>query len=287
LAVVLREQPDNAQAWLTQASIQQVQGHYEQAARSCAHLHALGAALYADACLAEIDSLTGRVDEAEVLLEHLSRDAAGEPPGLSATISGPPGPAHRNTVAAPHDDAAPRAAPAWLLLMRAELAERRGDAAVADRLYQAALAQGPDAYTLGAYADFLLDQGRPREVLARLAELQRVDALLLRLALAYQALQAPQRDAAVTALQARFDAARLRGDTVHQREEARFLLQLRGQPEAALQVALANWAVQKEPADARLVLEAARAAQRDATAEPVRAALRASGLVDQRLKGLL
>ena len=256
LDAVLRAAPGNAQAWLTQASILQVQGRTTEAARSCQRVRALGATLYADACLAELAGLTGRADMAAALLTRLARDASA-------------------------------AAPAWLQLMRAELDERRGDAAAAEVLFKAALAPGPDAYTLGAYADFLLDQGRPAEVVPLLRDAQRVDALLLRLALAYQALRRPETDAAVAALQMRFDAARLRGDIVHRREEARFLLQLRQRPEAALQVALQNWAVQKEPADARLVLAAARAAHDDPAAEPVRSALRASGLVDRRLQGLL
>jgi hypothetical protein len=116
---------------------------------------------------------------------------------------------------------------------------------------------------------------------------QRADPLLLRLTLAYQYTHDPATAATVTAVGARFDAARLRGDVVHRREEARFELQVLHHPTAALQLALANWDVQKEPADARILLEAARAAGQDAAADRVRVFCRANGLTDQRLAKLL
>jgi hypothetical protein len=85
----------------------------------------------------------------------------------------------------------------------------------------------------------------------------RVDALLLRLALAQKMLEAPAFDATRATLRARFAASRARGDTGHRREEARFALELDGDPAAALRLATANWAVQREPADLRILAEAA------------------------------
>ncbi len=157
----------------------------------------------------------------------------------------------------------------------------------AERYYQLALASSADAYTKGAYADFLLDRGRAPEVIKLLQQDQRADPLFLRLTLAYQASHDPGTAAAVVALSARFDAARLRGDVVHRREEARFELLLLNHPAVALRLALANWEVQKEPADARILLEAAHAAGNDAAAEPVRSFCRATGCADQRLAKLL
>ena len=141
--------------------------------------------------------------------------------------------------------------------------------------------------TKGAFADFLLDRGRANEVITLLERAQRADPLLLRLALAYRAEGHADLAKAIAALQARFDAARMRGDSVHRREEARFALHLLDRPDQALQLAQANWAVQKEPADARILLESARAAGRDADAEPVRAFVRENRLTDQRLAALL
>ena len=87
--------------------------------------------------------------------------------------------------------------------------------------------------------------------------------LLLRLALAEQRLPRP-RDAFAAhraELAARFDAARRRGDSLHRREEARFRLDDR----EATRTPRSRWrartgTVQREPADLRILIEAARAA---------------------------
>jgi len=46
---------------------------------------------------------------------------------------------------------------------------------------------------------------------------------------------------------------------LHRREEARFRLTLENDADAALGLARDNWAVQREPADLRILIEAARA----------------------------
>src|SRR3546814_10189203 len=68
----------------------------------------------------------------------------------------------------------------------------------------------------------------------------------------------------------RFAATRTRGEATHRREEARYLLELRHEPAAALKLAIANWSVQREPLDARIFLECAVAAKDPAAAQPVR-----------------
>ncbi|MET0518423.1 MAG: hypothetical protein ABW005_06260, partial [Burkholderiaceae bacterium] len=93
----------------------------------------------------------------------------------------------------------------------------------------------------------------------------------------------PRAGAAAADLQARFDAAELRGDLIHGRERARFHLDVAPAAAQALREAQGNWAQQKEPADALLLLRAARAAGQPAAAEPVWQFVRASGLHDVRL----
>lgn len=252
LEEVLRRQPREAQAWLTRASILQVLGRYSEAEASCQRLPILGAAFYAEACLAELSSLTGHLDEGRARLAALRAIK----PGANAS---------------------------WLALIEAEMDERAGDFAAAEVHYREALAGSPDAYTKAAFADFLLDRGRASEVIELLEREQRADPLLLRLALAYQAANRPELAAAVAALSARFDAARLRGDRVHLREEARFSLKLLGIPHVALPLAIEDWAVQKEPADARILLESAAAAGEPDKAAAAIAFLRAHQVADQRL----
>jgi hypothetical protein len=106
----------------------------------------------------------------------------------------------------------------------------------------------------------------------------RVDALLLRLALAQQALKRPEAAEAIATLRARFDASHARGDTVHQRENARFELSLLGDAKGALPYAVANWQVQREAADLRILAEAAAAVNDVAALGTVKRWLAETGL---------
>lgn len=241
---VLAAQPGNAQAWLTQATVQTVQGDYAGATTSCAHLSNLSIELITVACIANVGTVTGRSVKSEQLLDLTLERSANAPEELKE----------------------------WALTLLAEMAQRRGDAVVAEARYKRALAIAPnDSYLLGAYADFLLEQKRPGEVLTLLRDQSRIDALLLRRALALQQQGGQEKSLAadIKELAARFNAAALRGDTVHQREQARFELMLRRDAKTALSLARKNWAVQREPADIRIYLEAAVAARDAVAAKPV------------------
>ncbi len=175
----------------------------------------------------------------------------------------------------------------WLLTRLGEVAAWRGQLAKAEKFYRDALAMGiDDGYLLAAWSDFLLDQKRPAEVVKWLAAWEASDGLLLRLALAETTLKLPAAQAHVQALADRFAAARMRGDTTHRAEEARFELQLANNPAASLAVAAANYTVQREPRDARPLLEAAIAMNDVVAAEPVRAWLQSSGFEDAYFRQL-
>jgi hypothetical protein len=259
LAAATREQPDDALAWSWATAIHLVRADLDAARASCARLAELAADLVGAACRAQIDALSGRAGVAAASLRDALRAHGDDDPALRL----------------------------WALTRLAETEERRGDAAAAEAAYRDALAlQRPDVYLLAAHADFLLDQGRAPEVLALLKDQARADVLLLRLAIAAKTAQDPKRDAYARELAARFDAARARGDSTHQKEESRFALAVQGQPERALQLALANYRQQKEVADARIVLEAALAARRRAAAEPVLQWMAATGIEHPRLRAL-
>ena len=74
---------------------------------------------------------------------------------------------------------------------------------------------------------------------------------------------------------------------MHVREEARFTLALLQDPHRALTLAQANWAVQKEPWDARLLLESALAVGDRGAAKSVIAWLHANHVEDMRLQHLV
>jgi len=223
----------DGQALLTRATILTVLGRYADAQRDCAKLVRLASGLVTTTCLAGASSLNG--------------DAAGAYRGLVQAL------------ARAGDTAGTRA---WALTLAAEIAARRGEAGAADIHFREALALDPrDAYLVAAYADFLLGQARAREAASLLADSAKNDALLLRLALAERSLPDKRSEFADhrRELADRFAAARRRGDTVHLREEARFRLDVENDIPAALVVAKANWNVQREPADLRILAAAARA----------------------------
>ena len=80
------------------------------------------------------------------------------------------------------ENEAPPALLLWAQTRLAEMAVRLQRKEDAERHYRVALAQGiTDQFLLGSYADFLLERGRPRDVLQLLAGWERSDVLLLRL----------------------------------------------------------------------------------------------------------
>lgn len=260
LSRALALDPRNPQARLTHAVILQVLGKAGDAMASCLRLRGITDALIRAACLGSAAGRTGRAKQAYLLLDQALR---------------------RN----PNADPAVRT---WVSTILAETAASIGRDMHAERHFRDALSTNVrDVYLLNAYADFLLDQGREREVVALLSNETRVDGLLLRLALAEHRLNSAQAADRAHVLRTRFEANRRRGDSVHLRAEARFTLHLLARPERALELALANWRTQREPWDARLVLEAALAAESPDEAAPVIARLRETGLEDVRIEHLV
>jgi tetratricopeptide (TPR) repeat protein len=234
LDALLAAHPTLAQARLTRATVLSVVGRYADARHDCDALAGHAPALVVIGCEAVPASLTGNTAPAyEALMQALS--LRGGDPGVRE----------------------------WVLTLAAEIAARRGDIDAAERHFRDALALDPrDPYLKAAYADFLLDRDRAVEVVPLLRDDTRNDALLLRLTLAEQRLPEAHASFAIhrDELAARFDDARRRGDSLHRREEARFRLVIERDPESAVRLARDNWAVQREPADLRILLEASRAA---------------------------
>ena len=257
LATVLNINPRNVEARLMLATVKQVQGAYDEAGEECRALEDLTEKLVWTACLANVNGATGRLRESyEQLRAVFSRYPAAEPKLRS-----------------------------WVLTSLAEMATRAGMVSEAEAHFRAALTLAPaDYYLLGAYADYLLDNGRPQEVVALLRDKGAADPLLLRYALALQAQNSNDPTAQVQQLDERFAASRLRGDRVHLREEARFTLHLLNRPQEALKLAQENWQVQKEPADVRILLEAALAAHDNTAVDEVKEWLRNSELEDVQLQ---
>ena len=261
LNLALKLDHANAQAWLTKATVLTVLGDYDGARRACAPLIQLAPGLIGLTAAVSVSSLNG---QAASSCQLLSRALAGQPNASTGDKL-------------------------WALTVLAEGSARLGRLAEAEAYFKSALALGEhDPYLLGAYADLLLDQGRNQEVASLLAGEVNADALLLRLTLAESRLTPPPDSypAHLASLQARFEAGHLRGDFVHQREEARYTLELLHQPAAALRLAQMNWRVQREPADVLILLQSARAAGDAAAAQPALDFIKEKKLEDVQLDKL-
>lgn len=259
LGAAVKSEPANGEAWAWSAAIDMVQARYPEARAACQQLTRHASPLIGTACMAYVDSITGDATAAAESIRLALRD---NPRASAGELL-------------------------WALTRLAEIEDRRGDFSRAEEAYRRALGlQLDDGYLLAAYADFLLDRGRPAEVLVLLKNSTRSDVLLLRLALAAKALNAPTLAGWERDLASRFDAARLRGDKLHQKEEARFALGVQGDAPKALALARENYALQREPADARVLLEAALAAGQPAAAEPALHWMAASGIESAALSTL-
>jgi tetratricopeptide (TPR) repeat protein len=250
----LRARPDDAQAWLTRATVLRVLGRYTEAAGACTHF-----ARWADAgvsliCEQSIKGLAGHLETAYAALSGLSTQGMLDPER------------------------------AWRDSELGEMAVRLGRDADAERWFRKELAYRPqDFYVRAAYADLLLRQHRSAEVPVLLKGQESIEPLLLRLAIAQRQEHDPGLARSSELLQAAFAVEAERGEAVHRREQARFLLEVQDRPQEALAAALANWAVQREPDDALILVNAARAAGAPQRAQPALEFARTYGLRDVRL----
>lgn len=259
LAAAAQRDPEHVGARSWRAAIFMVRADYAAARSECRVLADIASELVATGCRAYVDAATGRTAGAYQEL----RSALEERPD------------------------APRELRLWALTRLAEMAWRLEAHAQAEQHFREGLALGlNDNFLLAAYADFLLERSRPKEVVALLRDWTRSDTLLLRLALAQKRLASPEAGKHIRSLEARFSAAGLRGERLHLAEEARFLLDLKYDPRAALSAAAENWKSQREPRDAAVLLEAALAASAPEAAAPALRWLEESGFESARLRAL-
>lgn len=227
LDALVKEDPSDAQAWLTRATVLQVLARYDEAMQSCGALVPLVSDETSTVCRAPLLALTGKADEA---LQAVSQFNAP-----------------------------------WALSVKGELLRWRGDEAGAQEVLKKALSADPDdSYTRLLLAESLRVSGKSSEVAALYAGRALNDAELLAVVLAQNGAESTER----TELAERMKASRARGETLHRREEARYALMVEGDAAKALELAIENWKVQRETADAQVLIEAAKAAGDEKAAAP-------------------
>lgn len=221
--------PDNIQAWFARYAIARARGRSGPLAAACEALEKLEGGLVAASCRADALTLEGQPGQAWQML----------------------------TAALSQADGADHLSLHWARVTRADLAERLNKA-VAGSLWRRALLAAPgDRYVRARLADWYV-QRQDYEAAVRVTDGQTADdqMAVLRL-IALEHLRDPAAAALRETLASRFREARRRGELLHKRALARYLLDVAGQPRRALQLARKNWREQRELPDQRL-LERAR-----------------------------
>jgi len=245
--------PEDAQAWLTRATVLRVLGRYREASESCGHLQPLDPVI-TQLCLQSVQALSGTLRSAYTAVRELPQESLSN------------------------------SARAWRDSELGEMAVSLGDNAAAEHWFLEGLQLAPDdSYTRAAYADLLLFEARNSETLKLLRGYESMEPLLLRIALAQLRLRDPRAPGSRTLLASAFEVEERRGDAVHRREQARFLLDVAGEPGEALSAAQRNWRVQRELADVLILLRTAQAAHRPEAAEPAVEFVREHHIEDVRL----
>lgn len=256
---VLAENPLDVQAQLTRATVLTVLARYDDAEPQCLALRGRADDAVAAACLAPLLALRGRAPEAVKLL------------GVSLLK-------------------VPKKAPlrGWLLSILGEVLTWSGKLEEAVLMLRDALAEDEtDTYSRLLLASTLTELARPAEAVALFASRQELnDAELLEAVLSARAAHTKDVAEREAVLAENVEASRRRGDVVHRREESRYALRIEGDVPRALALAVANLAVQKEPADVRVLLEAALAAKDRAAAAPALEWMKKTGFADPRFVSL-
>ena len=251
----LKMRPDDAQSWLTRATVLRVLGRYDEALTSCRHLAVAADVAITTLCRQSVLGLTGQLSSAYAAIAALSPQEM------------------------------PPEARAWRYSELGEMAARLADDSAAEHWLREGLALAPeDFYMRLAYADLLLRRQRAAEALQLLAGYESMEPMLLRIAIAHRQLQDGASTQAEALLSSAFEVEQRRGDVVHRREQARFLLDVDHRPAAALAAAEENWKVQREPDDLLILLRSAQAAHQAPAAATALRFLQQTGLEDHRLE---
>lgn len=226
LKQILSKDTAHPDALLTLSSLLVVQGQFEEAIGYCNKLDDPELRVYELACQAQIQSMTGQLEQAKQTLSGLAAIALG----LDASTA------------------------RWIYLMQADAALRSQDTSLADEVFSVIDAQTVPA--LMARADWLLSNGEYQEVIQLLKTHTDKDALLLRLITAQIKLRDPKSKQNLALMEERIEVWQIRQENAHMREQATYAM-LANQVDSALQLARNNWQQQRETADIEIYTKAA------------------------------
>lgn len=242
LGRLVQAEPRSGDALLMRAQIHLVQGRIDRARADCARLSLQVDAGLGSVCTAALSMRLGRWQAAAAFLDSWL-SAAGGDAGLRH----------------------------YALLLRGEIASRAHERD-ADRWFQQALALAPgDVRAMAAFSRHLRRSGRDAAAVRMLRGAPPTDSLLLEHALAARHIGAAGAAALQAELGRRFALARATGRPTELRDEVEYELSLRRDPARALDLALRNFAEQRDAEDVELLVRAATAARRPQALEGLRA----------------
>ena len=226
LKQILSRDAAHPDALLTLSSLLVVQGQFTEAMSYCKRLNDPELRVYALACAAQIQSMTGQLSSVKQTLAGLAALA----PGLDASTA------------------------RWIYLIQADAALRSQDTALSNQVFDAMDDQTVPA--LMAQADWLLSIGEYQRVRTLLQMHTDKDALLLRLISAQIKLKDNDAQKNLALMKERIDVWQIRQENAHIREQATYAL-LANDTDSALKLAIDNWKNQRETADIVLYATAA------------------------------
>lgn len=251
-----RDPQQKIQAILLLANMEIVQGNYGAAKTHCRQLQQQYPGLIADSCIAQLAARTGSPRKA---YQTLQRQAAAARADTTSRL--------------------------WAEGTLGDMAAQLGMPEAADH-WQAVLSVTPDdLYIRTQLADWYLSQDRTDKTLALTEGYENVDSLAVLRVIAMARSGHPDAGALTQRLRERFAEARWRGNLLHQRDMARFHLDIEKDARTALVFAHGNWQAQREPLDTRLLLRAALATGDSLRRREVRAWLETHGQTDARYPG--
>ena len=226
LAKILSETPGQADSLFMLANINLVQGRFNAARSQCQQLQDVSLLVLKMVCVAQVDSMTGKLSASSQTISQLMQINAG----LS------------------NDQLR------WMHLIAADIALRQNDAALATVVFNAM--DGQSSPSLMARADWLLAHGKWALAKKLLINSTDNDSLLLRLIISEKQLKDPLANQHAKLLGQRIAIWQQRGETAHKREQAQFAYVM-GDFDKALELARNNWQQQRETADVVIYANAA------------------------------
>lgn len=260
LTRAIQGQSHDPRAYLQRASIQMVRGEFGAARADCRELITGGEIAVGSVCMAQAAGATGNAERAEAIIRALLSNGRQFDPATEA----------------------------WALATLADLVRRRGEDGEAEALLMQAVELAPtDDSIRCALADVLLDRRANPEAVA-VTRVERPSlALLLRTTIAQLRMKDPHVSETSRQFLELIEIDRQRSERAHLREEALFALEVSRDPQAAAKLAAANFKVQRESADIRLLARAAVAAGNSAALSELRQWLADTGYRDRKLDSLL